>query len=64
MARRVRLELTPAQLRAVNSGLALLEADLEVDPEPWKPQLAVVRRTRLVVHDAFDAAGLEAWTHG
>lgn len=58
----VRLDLTPAQARMVNAGLALLEAeDHDGDGNGgWGVAVfvRVMARTRAKVHDAMSAAGV------
>jgi hypothetical protein len=54
---RIRVDLTPAQLRVVNAALARLEAE-EVD-EDENIRLDVLQRTRRVVWDAMTRSGVK-----
>lgn len=54
MAKTVTLVLTPAQLRLVNSGLALIEADPE---EAHGFSTGLIERTREKVWDCFRKTG-------
>ena len=51
------LTLTPAQARMVNAALAFYEAE---DHEGWGYRQDVMDRTRRVVHQAMERAGVEA----
>lgn len=54
--RRIAVELTPAQLRMVNSALALFEAE----DHDWRGHFPwdVLHRTRAAVHAAMEQAGI------
>jgi hypothetical protein len=58
MATTVRLDLTPAQARMVNSALAMLEAE-EHDYSEGRYRQDVMDRTRAAVHAAMERAGVE-----
>lgn len=54
------LRLSPAQARAVNSALALLETEVGVDEDDLhQTDPAVLDRTRAKVHAAMAAVGVE-----
>jgi hypothetical protein len=57
MAKTVTLVLTPAQARAVNAGLALLEAELENDYDAHNVRPAVLENARAKVWLAMSRAG-------
>lgn len=54
----IRVNLTPAQIRAVNSALALLEAEVEAGYDVHTTRLSVLTRTRRIVWDAMEKAGV------
>lgn len=56
-ARKVRLELTPAQARMVNTSLAREECEDHSDQPDYRHDVMV--RTRRAVWDALEAAGVE-----
>lgn len=55
--RRLRLELTPAQLHMVNRALAREEAEDHSDDESYRPD--VMERTRREVWNVMVAGGIE-----
>jgi hypothetical protein len=57
MPRDIHVTLTPAQLRAVNAGLALLEAEVDADERVGGIRPAVIARTRRKIWDAMINTG-------